>query len=324
MTKSQRPPPRHTKRRASPLIAALNLIGDGWTFLVLRELFFGVRRFEHMRSGLLIPRARLVERLQSLVQNGVVVRVPYQSNPPRDDYMLTEMGRDIYGMSLQKKLWADKWRKGRFPYLQLRHSVCGSVLKPVMVCKSCMVAVTAKKIQKVSDRAIAEEGVVANIRRSIPNDIFDRGPRREAVMETLKVMGDQRTIAILHEAFSGATRFEAFQTRTGIARNTLTLRLNHLVSEGVLSREQTQNGSARHQYHLTPQGWDLQLIEIALEQWARRWLFGAKPPAPSYRHTTCKALLETQMICKSCTGNIDPREVILPIKTITGNRAPNV
>lgn len=311
MTNSRSPSQQSPGQSPSPLMAALNLIGDGWTFLILREMFFNASRFDQLLGNLKIPRSRLVERLQNLIDGNVIAKIPYQTNPLRYDYKLTEMGRDIYDMALMEKIWADKWRRGKFPHLELIHNKCGQPLNPVMICKNCKEELTPQTIEKINKRPIAEEGLVINKRRFIPAEIYDRSIRQDAVMETLKVMGDQRTMAILHEAYQGTTRFELFQTRTGIARNTLTLRLNHLVEQNILIRQTYEDKPLRQEYVLSDAGRDLLLIEITLEQWGRKWLFGSNTPSSSYRHTECGAPLETEVICRSCEGPVDPRDVTI-------------
>src|SRR3954462_2300232 len=94
------------QRPASCSIArAMEVLGEGWTFLILRECFYGVRRFSDMHRNLGIARNILSTRLHSLVAAGVLERVPYQEDPPRFEYRLTEAGRDLYPSIIALMRW---------------------------------------------------------------------------------------------------------------------------------------------------------------------------------------------------------------------------
>ena len=81
--------------RPCPAAAALELVGERWSLLVVRELSFGVTRFGDIVRGTGAPRDRIAARLKSLEAAGVVERTPYQDSPVRWDYHLTEAGRDL-------------------------------------------------------------------------------------------------------------------------------------------------------------------------------------------------------------------------------------
>src|SRR5271163_644773 len=76
---------------------ALELVGERWTLLILREAFFGVRRFSQFARNLSIPRPTLSSRLRMLVDVGLLERVPYSREPDRHEYRLTDAGRDLFG-----------------------------------------------------------------------------------------------------------------------------------------------------------------------------------------------------------------------------------
>src|SRR5580704_1737001 len=75
---------------------ALELVGERWTLLILREAFFGVRRFGQLARNLNIPRPTLSSRLRMLVDAGLLERVQYAQDPYRHEYRLTESGRDLF------------------------------------------------------------------------------------------------------------------------------------------------------------------------------------------------------------------------------------
>jgi DNA-binding HxlR family transcriptional regulator len=85
----------------------LEVVGDWWSLLIVRDVFFGVRRFDDIQSRLGIARNTLTDRLEWLCRHGVLERVPYGSN--RFEYRLTDKGRDLQPVLLALVAWGDKW-----------------------------------------------------------------------------------------------------------------------------------------------------------------------------------------------------------------------
>ena len=115
----------------------LDIIGDRWTPLVLRDLALGISRFDAIQRDLGVSRKVLAERLTNLVEHEVVARVEYQDNPPRYDYRLTEKGNDLAMVLLAVQQFGDKWVFGGRPPLQWRHLGCGQISQPVSCCDHC-------------------------------------------------------------------------------------------------------------------------------------------------------------------------------------------
>ena len=116
----------------------LDVVGERWTPLIVRDILFGVRRFDAIRRNLGISSKVLTERLSELVDQGVVRRVPYQDNPPRHDYVLTEKGVDLAYVLLAMMTWGDRWAPGEGGRpLVLRHERCGQDADVVAACSNC-------------------------------------------------------------------------------------------------------------------------------------------------------------------------------------------
>jgi len=81
--------------RPCPIAAALEVVGERWALLVVREIALGAHRFSDIVRGTGAPRDRIAARLRTLEQAGVVTRVPYQTAPPRDEYRLTDSGQAL-------------------------------------------------------------------------------------------------------------------------------------------------------------------------------------------------------------------------------------
>lgn len=116
----------------------LDVIGDRWTPLVLRDVAIGISRFDAIHRNLGLSRKVLTQRLQHLVEHDVIERTPYQDNPVRYDYTLTEKGADLAMVLIAIQTFGDKWIFGADgPPLQWRHLGCGQVSSVVACCESC-------------------------------------------------------------------------------------------------------------------------------------------------------------------------------------------
>jgi DNA-binding HxlR family transcriptional regulator len=110
---------------------------EPWASLVLREAFFGVRRYEEFQRNLGVSRPVLARRLRFLVDAGILDRHLYQTKPDRYEYRLTEAGLEMYPIFLAMKAWGDRWLGGDGEPIVLRHETCGKTCKPAMRCDRC-------------------------------------------------------------------------------------------------------------------------------------------------------------------------------------------
>jgi DNA-binding HxlR family transcriptional regulator len=130
---------------------ALSVVGDRWTLLILRDCFLKVRRFEAFQERLGIGRPILADRLQKLVDQRVLVKIPYQDRPTRYEYRLTQRGLDLYPVLLSIAHWGDVHMFDRRSRpLVYRHKTCGHVFEPVQVCSVCAEALDPREVQAES------------------------------------------------------------------------------------------------------------------------------------------------------------------------------
>lgn len=115
--------------------ASVEVLGDRWTLLILREAFAGTRRFEAFRERLGIARNILSGRLRQMVHAGIFERRLYQSHPDRYEYRLTEKGADLYNLVLALRRWGGRWLTGDLPTLV--HEKCGHAVEPTLSCPEC-------------------------------------------------------------------------------------------------------------------------------------------------------------------------------------------
>jgi DNA-binding HxlR family transcriptional regulator len=115
----------------------LDVIGEWWTMLIMREAFKGVTRFEDFHRNLGIARTVLSARLERLVDHGIFVRRQYSDHPPRSEYVLTEKGRDLFPVLVTLMQWGDRWAAEDGPPLLLVHEPCECVTSPRLACEHC-------------------------------------------------------------------------------------------------------------------------------------------------------------------------------------------
>ena len=133
--------------RPCSVARSLQIIGDRWTFLLIRELFFGVRRFDEFASNLGIASNILTDRLHRLTGHGIVARHAYQMRPERFEYRFTDRGLDLYGPMIVMMRWGDRWLSGGKPPLLLRHRTCGKDFFARVVCSACAQELDPKEMQ---------------------------------------------------------------------------------------------------------------------------------------------------------------------------------
>lgn len=126
----------------------LEVIGEWWTMLVVREAFNGVRRFDDFQARLGIARNVLATRLQGLVEHEILERRLYQEHPERYEYRLTEKGRDLYPVLIAMLRWGDRWEADEFgPPVRLVHEPCGHEPDPAMICTHCGVRLNPREVR---------------------------------------------------------------------------------------------------------------------------------------------------------------------------------
>ena len=122
----------------------LDVVGEWWTLLILRDAFRGTRRFDDFQASLGLARSVLTARLQKLTEHGVLERRAYSQHPPRYEYTLTEKGRALFPVITALLAWGDRWAPAPGgPPVVFIHDTCGQITQPVLSCPQCHRQVTA-------------------------------------------------------------------------------------------------------------------------------------------------------------------------------------
>ena len=130
--------------RPCSVAAALEILGERWSLLAVREIGYGVHRFSRIAAYTGASRDLLADRLRKLEAAGIVERRPYSEPPPRHEYHLTQAGRELFPVMLALREWGDKWAVDQ-PAVAVSHS-CGHRLEVDRVCRHCGGPVTRETV----------------------------------------------------------------------------------------------------------------------------------------------------------------------------------
>jgi DNA-binding HxlR family transcriptional regulator len=128
----------------------------------------------------------------------------------------------------------------------------------------------------------------------------------------MAILGERWTMVVLREVFNGIRRFDDMRQRTGVPRQVLANRLALLVEQGLLRREpyREPGARARHEYRLTPKGFDLYPVLIAIGEWGDRYLADPEGPPLEFVHRDCGAGVRPEIHCAAGHHLTDPRDVL--------------
>lgn len=141
-----------TRKRLSgidcSIARSLDVIGEWWTPLVLRDIFYGLHRFEEIATDLPIARNVLANRLRTLVDAGLLERRQYGDAPPRHEYHPTPKGEETFAVLLALMAWGDRWANpDDSPPVIVRCRACRSQITPLVACGECGEGLTASTVE---------------------------------------------------------------------------------------------------------------------------------------------------------------------------------
>jgi DNA-binding HxlR family transcriptional regulator len=130
------------------IAAALEVVGERWSLLIVRDILLGLRRFDELQADLHIARNVLHTRLTRLTQEGIIERRPYQERPPRYEYRLTDKGLDLWPTIVSLMRWGDAYAApdGGPPVL-LEHRGCGGAVDDHRICLACGAPLSARDVR---------------------------------------------------------------------------------------------------------------------------------------------------------------------------------
>lgn len=306
------------RERKCSVAGAIEILGDGWSGVVFREAFFGVRTFDRLQSVLGLPRTTLATTLKRLVSHGLLHKVPYSQKPVRYEYRLTEAGTDFYPVMLALMQFGDRWLcEGKQPPVQLVHKTCGHVCTSRVACSECLQEVHASQCSHRPGPGAGTTPMRQERRgRRLPDPTAFERARPSSVARTLQIIGDHWSFLILREAFFKARRFDEFHTRLGIARNILTDRLNRFVDNEIFARVRYQSSPERYEYRFTEKGKALFGSMLAMLRWGDDWRADGKLPL-ILTHTACGKDFKPTVLCSHCLQPLQAKDIRYTLNYVT-------
>ena len=127
--------------------ATLEVVGERWSLLIIRDVLLGVRRFDALQADLGVARNVLQTRLERLVAEGILEKRLYQERPKRYEYVLTEKGLDLWPTIVALLQWGNKYAAPHGPPVVLEHRGCGGSVDEHRICTLCGARLTAGDVQ---------------------------------------------------------------------------------------------------------------------------------------------------------------------------------
>lgn len=295
---------------SSQVAQGLALIGDRWSFLILRDVYLGINRFEGFRKSIDCSKGTLSSRLKALLEKEVLFKKSYQSNPPRHEYCLTPMGLDLYPVVLMMWKWEHDWASSQYLPRSLTHKSCGKRMVPIYKCKTCSKALAVQDTDfSIREEFDAVRQVAARSQRRIKSSSEKSGAMSGDNMDVLDCAGDRWTSLVLAAGFFGLRRFDQMVEAIGIGSSVLADRLGLLVKTGMMDRVVYQQRPSRYEYHLSEKGRAMYGYTIAIHEWTERWLIKPENGLLKLRHLPCGTLFQGQVVCSRCDETLYPHEV---------------
>lgn len=132
------------------------IVGERWVWVILRQAFNGARRFEDFQRGIGLARNVLTDKLNTLIEHGILERRPYAEHTARElnEYRLTEKGRELFPIYAALMAWGDRWTGLPAPPVDLLHKPCGHRMTARVVCSHCGEDLDARDTEPVVGRGL--------------------------------------------------------------------------------------------------------------------------------------------------------------------------
>jgi len=136
------------ENQSCSIAGALEVVGERWSLLIVRDILLGLRRFDELQSHLGIARNILQARLSRLIDEGVIERVPYQERPLRYEYRLTDKGLDLWPTIVALMKWGDRYSApAAGPPVLLEHRGCGGAVDEHRTCERCGAKLSVREVK---------------------------------------------------------------------------------------------------------------------------------------------------------------------------------
>ncbi|EFQ84839.1 transcriptional regulator, HxlR family [Aeromicrobium marinum DSM 15272] len=273
------------------------VLADEWSLWIIRHALWGATRYTDWMNLGPIPGSALTTRLASLVAADILRKQPYSERPVRHEYVLTARGRQVWPILIA--IWA--WERGWVHEVDLprmRHTTCGEFFDPVLTCGGCRHPIQWREVD-------AKIGPSGDWNRNLPTTARRQRSRNdprpsEVIDETMELIGNRWSSAILGASFLGATRFSDFQKRLSASPTIIADRLRVFAELGVLAQTPTAERADWMEYRLTAKGQAFLPVVLLMIEWGHRWYEAPDGPALLLHHIPCTATLHSILHCSAC------------------------
>lgn len=251
-----------------------DVICDRWSLALIIAAFLGDRRFSDFRQRTGLASRLATMRLRTLLDQGILLQLPYSIRPLRHEYQLTNMGRAFLPVIVQMIRWEQRWNTEAADELRsLAGKICHGEVASELRCSACGKVTGPHDIRLKLTRAPLDikPPKQALHRRST---ISSADTQKATLLgDSLDLFGDKWGVELLVCAFTRIRRFNDFRLSTGISANILSDRLGRMVRAGVLRRaEEERDQEDDTGYRLTGKGLDSYGVLVALQDWSDAWL----------------------------------------------------
>jgi DNA-binding HxlR family transcriptional regulator len=288
---------------------AVALLGDHWILLILQRVFMGDRKYQEIREAVQVSDSVLSNRLKAMTEGGLLSKTPYRDGRIRYEYCLTDAGKATWRIFVAAWSWEKTWlERPQDHRIELRHSLCGEHVAPILVCGRCLLPVTTRD---------------TSIVRTAPKLSYDvSGPRRHrqrrtAVVqydfgflpETMELLGDRWNLALLSAAVIGIRRFTDFERYLGTPPAVLSAHLSRMVEIGVLRLQELAASNGRTDYRFTDKGRELSSVMMQVVRWADENVLTGEETSIEITHDPCGRKLVPEFACNVCEKVLKRHEI---------------
>ena len=295
----------NTPALKSTISAALDIVADNWTVLLLRELFLGASTWGDFSKQLNISPATLNKRLKQLLDSGCVVK---DSKPGSrtTSYRLTESGVDLFPFMVTAREWQITWDQKTKAYLSPWVHSCGRPLRCRTVCASCEQNVTRDELLFEDKNEYEREGMFKLARRHFrtsSNEVLDLRSGNK-LPKVIQILGDRRACQTLAVMYRGNQKFDEIERQSGLHPAIVSERLRKLQVLGLCHTRLYQTNPDRNEYILSESSNQFFEVIMQLWQWGEKWLESSELHRVPLKHVGCGQRLKAQVICQHCEQQV--------------------
>lgn len=291
------------------LASDLDVVGDRWVLLILRDVFLGRCRFESLKDHTGASRATLTRRLDTLIQANILYKHPYSPSGNRFEYRLTEKGKGLYEASILAWHWERVWTDAKQSPLpsRLTHQTCQHEVNPKTLCAHCGEELVFEDVTwPQANTDLTEQIHTIHSMHKQRRVRVSVGDGKDMSLSNISdLIGDRWTLLLLISAYLGIRKYDGFVHQLNIASNILSHRLKLLVEKDIFKRHAYQRQPLRYEYVLTPKGKSLYPLILVLRQWAMKY----QPIQESLIHQPCGQPLLLKVLCDFCGESPSANEV---------------